>query len=102
IAGHPNLVVLRELLSAEHQHRMIEPSLANRGDDIRIELLAEIDAADFGADMLGERNDVDPCPGCDGHGAFLGVPQCPDLNCGLSLQLSRERKQASTHTAIAS
>ena len=68
IAGHADLVVLRELLAAEHQDRMIEPSLANLRDDIRFEHLAQINAADFGADVPGQRNHLEPGFGRDGHG----------------------------------
>jgi hypothetical protein len=46
---------------------MVEPCLINILDDGRIEGCTQIDAANLGADMLGERNYIEPGPGCDVH-----------------------------------
>ena len=52
IAGDPDQVLLREALAAEQQHAVVEPGLMDRLDGLGIELVAQVDAADFGADML--------------------------------------------------
>ncbi len=43
------LIVLRNLLAAEHQHQVLAPGVLNRFDVVLGQRLGEIDAADLGA-----------------------------------------------------
>jgi len=47
---------------------VIEPGLVNRRDGRGIELIAQVDAADFGADVLRQRDNVEPAERRGGHG----------------------------------
>ena len=67
ISRHAQQVLLREALIAKQQNGMVEPCLVNILDDVRIEDCTQINAANFGADILGERNYIEPGPGCDVH-----------------------------------
>src|SRR5262249_7996399 len=60
IAGDPDQVFLRELLARENDDDMVEPSLIDRFDRVLIGLLTQTEAADLRADMLAERNDLEP------------------------------------------
>jgi hypothetical protein len=40
---------------------VIEPGLVDRLDGVLIGLLAQVDAANLGADVLGKGNDIEPC-----------------------------------------
>ena len=68
IAGNADEVLLGELLSREHDHKVIEPSLVDRLDGVVIGLLAQIDPAQLRADMLGKRADLKPGLGQHVHG----------------------------------
>ena len=48
-----------EALIAEHDHRVIEESLLNLGEEPVVDRLGQIDTADLGADVRGERGDFE-------------------------------------------
>jgi hypothetical protein len=47
---------------------MIEPSLIDGAGGFFVRLFAQVEPADLGPDMLGERNDVEPRSGHHSHG----------------------------------
>ena len=52
ITGGANEVCLGEILAAENEDDVVEPSLVDRLDGVLIELITQIDAADFRADVF--------------------------------------------------
>ena len=52
---------------------MIEPGLVDRLDGLVVGLFAQVDAADFRADMFGQRNDIEGAlPADDGFAEVKG------------------------------
>src|SRR5262249_29696568 len=47
---------------------MVEPGLVDGANGVAVGLFAQVEPADFSADMLAERNDVEPGSGHDRHG----------------------------------
>src|SRR5262249_27772815 len=62
---------------------MIEPSLVDGANGVAVGLFAQVEPADFGPDMLAERNDVELGSGHDRHGgssAAIGYLE-PSFSC---------------------
>ena len=63
IPGHPNEIFLRQALAGKNDHEVIEPGLVNGADGLVIRLVAQIEPANFGPDVLRQRDDVEPRSG---------------------------------------
>ena len=59
LAGERHVLRVGHRLFAKPQHQMVEPGGANRVAILGAERLADIDAADFGAEAGFERDDFD-------------------------------------------
>src|SRR4029450_5804676 len=68
VAGHAEQILLRERLAGKDDDE-IEPGPIDGADGLLVGLFAQIEAADFGPDMLAEGNDVEPRSSIDRHGA---------------------------------
>ena len=64
----PQQVLLLQRLAAEQQHRVIEPCSMELLDCARVERIAQVEPADFRADVLRKTDDVEGSLGCDNHG----------------------------------
>ena len=67
--GRAQQVFLLELLIGKDDDEMVEPGLVDRLDGVVVRLLAQVDAADLRADVLGQRDDLEAGLGHDVHGA---------------------------------
>src|SRR3954467_1142658 len=68
IAGHADEILLRQALTREDDHEVVEPRLVDGADGLVIGLFAQIEPTNFGPDVLRQRNHVEPRPGYDVHG----------------------------------
>ncbi len=69
----PHQIFLRQILLGKDDDEMIEPGLVDCPNGLRVGLLAQIDAAQLRADMLGQGNDLQPALCHQVHGASSGA-----------------------------
>ncbi len=62
ISGRSDQILLGKSLAAKHQNQVIEPSLVDVLDSFRAKCVAQVDTADFGTNVLCERNDLQSGP----------------------------------------
>ena len=97
IAGHPDEVFLRQLLVGKYDHDVIEPRLVDRLDGRVVRLLAQIDAAQLGTDVPGQRDGLNRLV-VTTFMAFLGFP--PALRALLLLPANCRRLEISSKSGI--
>ena len=59
IAGDAREVLLLQLLAREDNHEVVEPGLIDRLDRLIVRFGAQVDAAQFRADMFGQGNNLE-------------------------------------------
>ena len=74
--GGAQQVFLLELLVGENDDEMVEPGLVDRLDGVVVRLLAQVDAADLRADVLGQRHDLEAGFGHHVHWRFSRRRRC--------------------------
>src|SRR5262249_40747510 len=83
ITCHPDQILLRETLATKQEDEVVEPRLVDRLHGLGVELVAQVDAADLGADVLRQRNHVESGEGCSAHGEPRWRETSPSLSSWL-------------------